>query len=135
MSKFSTSFFILAASLFLFSFTASQKGIIKSKFPNMIGEYELIVIYRDGAPVEQEIPGKITMKITKGDDLIVFNNGKKVSKYEFNDRRSPLPMGTEDYIMFNEKNENSALFYKGDTIIQILYPNMYSENYFRKIKP
>ena len=135
MSRFSISFFILTASVFMFSFTSSQKGIIKSKFPNMIGEYELIVIYSDGVPVEQAIPGKITMKITKGDDLYIYNNGKKVSKYEFNDRRSPLPMGTEDYIMFNEKNENSALFYKGDTIIQILYPNTYSENYFRKVKP
>ena len=134
MFKLASWLILSTATIILFSFAPSEKGIIKSKFPNMIGEYELIVIYGQGVKEEPSVSGKITMKITKGDGLFVYNNGKKVSKYTFNNLKSPLPLGTEDYIMFNEKNENSALFYKGDTIIQILYPNAYSENYFRKIK-
>lgn len=134
MKKSIFSFGFVALALCLLSVASSTRGVVKEKYPFLAGEYELIVIYHDEKVEEPEIEGKITMKITKSDAMTIFNNGKKISKFTLNDGRAPLSMGNEDYVMFNLKNENFPLFYKGDSIIQFIYPNEYSDNYFRKIK-
>lgn len=124
----------VALAVCLLSFVSSSRGVVKDKYPFLAGEYELIVIYNEGKVEEPVIEGKITMKITKSDAMMIYNNGKKISKFTINDGRAPLSMGNEDYVMFNLKNENFPLFYKGDSIIQFIYPNEYSDNYFRKTK-
>lgn len=134
MKKGLFSFGFIALAVCLLSVASSSRGVVKDKYPFLAGEYELLVIYSDGEVEESAIEGKITMKITKSDAMTIYNNGKKISKFTLNAGRAPLSMGNEDYVMFNLKNENFPLFYKGDSIIQFLYPNEYSDNYFRKIK-
>lgn len=134
LMKMMKSFFLVLAAGILLSHTASTSGVIKSKYPFMVGEYELIVIYNEGEVEEPLVSGKITMKITKGDALTIYKDGKKIGKYAFNDRRAPIDMGSEDYVMFNKSNENYPMFFKGDSLIQFIYPNEFSDNYFRKMK-
>lgn len=118
----------------LLSATSSVQGVIKKNYKFLIGEYELIDVKEDGKPVTPNTTERVTMTITKKDKLFIYKNGDLVDEYDFNSRRSPFPTETEKYVLFNKENENYPMFFKGDSVIQFIYPNEFAENYFRKIQ-
>lgn len=133
MSKLTKLFVFLVFASSLLSMTSSVQGVIKSKYRFLVGEYELISVQDQGKELSPSVTGKVTMKVTKKDKLFIYNDGRLVQEYDFNSRRSPMPTETEKYVLFNKENENYPLFFKGDSVIQFVYPNEYYENYFRKI--
>jgi len=133
MSRFTIFFSFLMLGTTLMSVTSSVQGVIKRDYKFLIGEYELIDVKEDGKTLTPNVSGKITMAVTKKDKLMIYKDGSLVEQYDFNSRRSPFPTETEKYVLFNKENENYPLFFKGDSVIQFIYPNEYSENYFRKI--
>ena len=133
MSSLTRFFMFLFFGATMLSATSSVQGVIKSKYRFLVGEYELISVQEEGRVIKPAVSGKITMKVTKKDKLLIYNDGGLVDEYDFNSRRSPIPTETEKYVLFDKDNENYPLFFKGDSIIQFIYPNEYSENYFRKI--
>ncbi len=133
--KFNFRFPLILLLLFVaFGFTTSSNGVITDNYPFLPGKYELLVIYRNEKVIESSTKDIYTLEITKKDEFIVYKNGKKYKMYHFNNGRAPVSMGSEDYVMFNKKNQHFPLFYKGDTIIQFIYPNEFDDNYFIKIK-
>jgi len=133
MSRFTKFFVFLLLSSVLLSATSSVQGVIKSKYKFLVGEYELISVQDQGKIIAPAVTGKITMKVTKKDKLFIYKDGDLVDEYDFNNLRSPLPTETEKYVLFDKENESYPLFFKGDSVIQFIYPNEYYENYFRKI--
>jgi hypothetical protein len=133
MSRFTLFFSFVMLGAMLMSATSSVQGVIKKNYKFLIGEYELIAVKDEGKTLTPNVPGRITMTVTKKDKLMIYKDGSLVDQYDFNSLRSPFPTETEKYVLFNKENENYPLFFKGDSVIQFIYPNEFSENYFRKI--
>ena len=133
--KFNSRFPLILLLLFIaFGFTTSSNGVITDSYPFLPGKYELLVIYSNGKVVESSVKTVYTLEITTEDEFIVYKNKKKYRTYHFNSGRAPIPLDSENYVMFDRKNQHYPLFYKGDTIIQFIYPNEFDDNYFRKVK-
>lgn len=121
--------------LLCFSFIpSSEDGLINEKYAFLIGEYKLLVIYNNGKVVESNTDAIYKLVINGKDQLLVYKNNRKVKKYQFHEGRSPIPLDSEDYLLFKTGQENFPLFFKGDTIVQFIYPNEFDDNYFRKVK-
>ncbi len=133
MSRFTKVFVFFLFGSMLLSATSSVQGVIKSQYKFLIGEYELISVQDQGKIITPNVTGKITMKVTKKDKLLIYKDGDLINEYHFNGGRSPLPTETEKYVLFNSETDIYPLFFKGDSVIQFIYPNEYYENYFRKI--
>ena len=101
-SKFLYLFLILTV---LVSATSSVNGVIKSKYKFLIGEYELISVQDEGKILTPNSTGKVTLTITKKDKMLIYDDGKLVSQYDFMSGRSPIPTETENYVLFNKEND------------------------------
>lgn len=129
---------LISVSIFLFSgILFSFRGdepIIAGKLDFLIGNYQFICSFEgDTKKDSSQVTEKYTLRITKKDELFVYKNGKKQSKYTFSTVEVPL-LDEFEYVMFNKKNQFYPLFYKGDSVIINIFPFNYQDNYYRKTK-
>ncbi|ASS49773.1 MAG: hypothetical protein A3D31_09350 [Candidatus Fluviicola riflensis] len=125
---------IAVIGLFFVSASFQRDQVISGDLAFLIGEYDFICSFNNGTKIEpSEVPDKYTLKITKKSEMIVYKNGKKLDKYEFSNTQLPV-LDEYEYVMFNKKEQNYPLFYKGDTVVMHISPIEYNDNYFRKRK-
>ncbi|HLP56463.1 MAG TPA: hypothetical protein VK151_15610 [Fluviicola sp.] len=120
--------------LFLVTASFQREQVISGDLAFLIGEYDFICSYNNEVKTEASaVPDKYTLKITKKSEMIVYKNGKKLDKYEFSSTKLPV-LDEYEYVMFNKREQNYPLFYKGDTVVMHITPFEYNDNYFRKRK-
>ena len=125
---------IAVIGLFFVSASFQRDQVISGDLAFLIGEYDFICSYNNGAKIEASaVPDKYTLKITKKSEMIVYKNGKKLDKYEFSNTQLPV-LDEYEYVMFNKKEQNYPLFYKGDTVVMHISPIEFNDNYFQKRK-
>jgi hypothetical protein len=125
---------IAVIGLFFVSASFQRDQVISGDLAFLIGEYDFICSYNNGAKIEaSEVQDKYTLKITKKSEMIVYKNGKKLDKYEFSNTQLPV-LDEYEYVMFNKKEQNYPLFYKGDTVVMHISPIEFNDNYFQKRK-
>ena len=108
--------------------------VISGDLAFLIGEYDFICAFDNGTKIEPTaVPDKYTLKITRKSEMFVYKNGKKLDKYEFSNIKLPI-LEEYKYVMFNKKEQNYPLFYKGDTVVMHITPFEFNDNYFCKRK-
>lgn len=117
----------------LFSFQGDER-VISGKLDFLIGNYQFICSFENDKKTDSsQVTENYTLRISKKDELLVYKNGKKQSKYTFSKVEVPL-LDEFEYVMFNKKNQFYPLFYKGDSVIINIFPFNFQDNYYRKIQ-
>ncbi len=123
-------FVVTGLVLLLTSFRGDE--VISGELAFLIGDYDFICSFDNGVKREgNTVSDKYSLRITKKSEMIVFKNGKKMTKYEFSDVKLPI-LDEHDYVMFYRKDQFYPLFYKGDTVVMHITPFEFNDNYFSK---
>lgn len=118
--------------LLLTSSFLQHDEVISGDLAFLIGDYDFICVFDNGKKTESSaIPDKYSLKITKKSEMLVYKNGKKVSKYAFSDIKLAV-LDEHQYVMFYHKDQYYPLFYKGDTVVMHITPFEFNDNYYVK---
>ena len=114
--------------------SSSYDNVIKGDLAFLIGTYDF-TFNDDGQKnikKADQYPDKYSVKITKS-SLVLYKNDRKEAKYPFSDiKLDILDDGT--YVMFMREGEYYPMFYKDNKISIHVFPEMYIDNYYFKVK-